>query len=239
MTKMMMRRTMEMKLTIEIEDKIKIQQILNVFETGSINGDYSNVTVFADGPGNIRQITYGRSQTTEYGLLKELLQMYISAKGKYSNDFIPYISVIEKKPLVDDKKFKNLLKLAGKTDPVMKETQDKFFDEFYWEPALTWAINNKFTYPLSMLAIYDSFIHSGGIPMFLRSRFKENVPLNGGSEKEWIKQYLEVRRDWLANHKSRPILRKTVYRPNNILNAIKNNDWELEKPFNANGIIVS
>ena len=47
------------------------EQIVNVFETGSPTGDYGNVTVMDDGPGDKPQVTYGRSQTTEYGNLKE------------------------------------------------------------------------------------------------------------------------------------------------------------------------
>ena len=54
--------------------KDKIQSILNVFETGKPDGDYSNVTIFSDGPKGIRQITYGKSQTTEWGNLNKLIK---------------------------------------------------------------------------------------------------------------------------------------------------------------------
>jgi hypothetical protein len=47
--------------------------------------------------------------------------------------------------------------------------------------------------PLSMLVVYDSFIHSGSVPMFLRKRFIERPPANGGDEKKWIGSYVEVR----------------------------------------------
>lgn len=218
--------------------KNKIQSILNCTETGSIKGDYGNISIFKDGPGNIRQITYGKSQTTEYGLLKELIELYIKNKGIHSEEFKKYLDKIEKKPLVNNKDFLELLEKAA-LDPIMQKTQDAFFDEFYWEPAVEWAESNGFKHPLSLLVIYDSFIHSGGIRMDLRSRFKESVPSKGGKEKEWIKQYLAVRRSWLATHKTRPVLRKTVYRIDDILTAIKKDDWNLEKPYNANGIVVN
>ena len=60
----------------------KIRQIIRCFETGKITGaDYGAIALLSDGPGNRVQITYGASQTTEYGMLKELLDMYIKAKG--------------------------------------------------------------------------------------------------------------------------------------------------------------
>jgi len=43
------------------------EQVVNAFETGSARGDYGNISIYNDGPNQIRQITYGRSQTTEYG----------------------------------------------------------------------------------------------------------------------------------------------------------------------------
>ncbi len=96
-------------------------------------------------------------------------------------------------------------------------------------------VENGFALPLSGLVIYDSYIHSGGIPAFLRRRFPASPPAKGGDEKEWIVQYLEVRLSWLANH-SRPILQKTIYRVKNMLTAVNAGDWELSRPFIANGI---
>ena len=62
------------------------ERVINVFETGSIRGDYSNISIYHDGPNRIRQITYGRAQTTEYSHLRELVQMYVDAAGKYAED---------------------------------------------------------------------------------------------------------------------------------------------------------
>lgn len=49
------------------------EQVINVFETGSAQGNYGTVAVLRDGPHKMRQVTYGRSQTTVYGNLHELL----------------------------------------------------------------------------------------------------------------------------------------------------------------------
>ena len=57
--------------------KQKIESVINVFESGSLQGDYSLVSIYADGVGNSKQITFGRSQTTEQGNLKQLLDYNI------------------------------------------------------------------------------------------------------------------------------------------------------------------
>lgn len=219
-----------------LDKKDKIQSVINVFETGSIEGDYSEVSIFNDGPNDVRQITYGRSQTTEYGNLDDLIKAYVENKGEYSDFFKDYVDKIGKTSLVNDKEFISKLKLSGK-DEIMKKTQDAFFDSHYWNPAFGFLTDNEFTLPLSGLVIYDSYIHSGSVPMFLRNRFSEKTPKNGGDEKKWIEEYLETRNDWLANH-SREILRKTTYRTKNMLTAVKNGNWDLEEPFIANGVTV-
>ena len=221
-----------------VNNKSLIQKIVNVFESGSPEGKYDTLVIYADGVNNSHQITFGRSQTTEQGNLRQLIEMYVENNGKYSTDFVPYLEKIGAESLVDDENFKRLLKEAAQKDKKMCDTQDKFFDKFYWEPALEWAKRNGFKFSLSMLAIYDSYIHSGHIPMFLRKRFKEFTPVNGGDEKKWISSYVDVRHQWLKYHE-RTILRKTIYRTQTFINEIERGNWNLEKlPINANGVIV-
>ena len=144
----------------------------------------------------LKQITYGRSQTTEYGNLRELVQKYVGAKGKFSKDLKSFAEKVGSVPLTDDQKFKDLLKNSGKQDVVMKNTQDTFFDERYFKPAMKWAKDNGFILPLSALVIYDSFIHSGGILWVIRSMFSENPPNLGGNEIEWTTAYVNARHNW-------------------------------------------
>ena len=117
---------------ITTQQKKKITQVINVFETGTINGKYDTIFIYADGPiiggSRIKQISHGRSQTTEYGVLKILVQQYIANNGIYANDMKPYVAKIGKQPsLSTDAIFKNTLKNAGKLDPIMRNTQDSFF----------------------------------------------------------------------------------------------------------------
>ena len=81
--------------------KQKIESVINVFESGSLQGDYSLVSIYADGVGNSKQITFGRSQTTEQGNLKQLLEMYCSnTDAKYAHLLKPYLSKITGKKTI-------------------------------------------------------------------------------------------------------------------------------------------
>lgn len=214
-------------------------RILNVFETGKPDGDYGAIAIFHDGPNEIRQITYGRSQTTEYGNLRELVADYVNAAGVFSSALRPFADKAGTFPLTDDATFKNLLRKAGREDPVMRQVQDRFFDRRYFKPAMQWAATNGFVLPLSALVIYDSFIHSGSIPWIIRGKFPESPPAAGGQEKAWTAAYVKARHDWLANH-PRTILHATVYRTESMKREIARNNWDLSRfPVDANGVAVS
>lgn len=226
-------------MQLTAQQKRICEQVVNVFETGEIEGDYGALVTYADGPHDMRQITYGRSQTTEYGNLDELVQMYVDANGTFSEHLRPFLRKIGVTPLWENSEFKQLLRDAGRKDPVMQRTQDKFFDKRYFQPAMRWADANEFTLPLSALVIYDSFIHSGGIFDFLRKRFPEVPPAQGGDEKTWIKQYVDVRHEWLADH-PREVVRRSVYRTRCFKREISRKNWKLSQlPINANGVNVS
>src|SRR6266566_7880228 len=214
------------------------ERVINAFETGSADGDYGNISIYNDGPERIKQITYGRSQTTEYGHLGELVLMYVRANGQVSNELKPYVDRIGKEALVNDAEFKQLLKRAA-NDPVMQTTQDAFFDKAYFQPAMNWATDQGFLEALSALVIYDSFIHSGSILGFLRRSFSEMPPVKGGNERKWIEEYVNARHNWLANH-SNKILRNTVYRTKCFKAEIARGNWDLSQlPIIANGVKVS
>jgi chitosanase len=217
--------------TITPPIKKKIQDVVSVFETSSVKPRYDILVVMADGPGRCLQITYGKHQTTEYGNLRALIKMYCDSYGRYANDLRSYIGFIGRpdKPLAKNESFKHLLKLAG-TDYIMAEVQDRFFDQYYWDPAFNFFQKQNFTLPLSMLVIYDSFIQSGGILDFLRNRFGERTPINNGNEKRWITAYTNVRDKWLENH-SNPLLPHTDYRTDCLLDAISKDNWDLAKPL--------
>jgi len=226
-------------MTLSAKKKQFVQRIVNVFETGTPEGKYDALVVMPDGANDSRQITYGRSQTTEQGNLKQLLGMYVDAGGQFATSVASFLSQVGSEPLADNEAFKRLLRRAAREDPIMRETQDAFFDKAYWVPAENWFGTNGFSLPLSMLVTYDSYIHSGHIPMFLRKRFIEMPPAKGGNEKKWVSSYVEARHQWLKHH-TRELLRKTVYRTQLVLDEIGRKNWNLATlPIVANGIEVT
>jgi chitosanase len=215
-----------------------IERVINTIETGKPEGDYSNISIFADGPHDIRQITYGRAQTTEYGNLRKLIIMYSEQNGIHSQNLKPYIDKIGSEKLVDNIPFKKLIREAGRNDPIMRQIQDQFFEEVYFMPAMKWADDNGFTLALSALVIYDSYIHSGQILWLLRNMFSESPPASGGNEKKWIRDYINARHDWLSNH-HRPAVRKSNYRTQAFNAQISKGNWDLKTvPIQTNGTDV-
>jgi chitosanase len=223
---------------ITIAQKLKIERIVNVFETGTPDGKYDSISIFADGKGGTRQITYGRSQTTEQGNLKILIEMYIQENGDFAADLQAFLPDIGKNPLVNNTVFKNLLKKAAQQDPTMRNVQDSFCDTVYFQPALHFFDGFGFTFPLSLLVIYDSYIHSGSVPTFLRQRFTELPPSKGGNEKTWVKEYVNVRHEWLKNN-SKVVLHNTIYRTACFKEQFLSNNWDLAKPVSSNGVLIA
>lgn len=224
-------------MTLSPAQRRIIERVLNTFETGRPEGRYDAIAIFPDGPNRIRQITYGKTQTTEYGNLRQLIEMYAGAGGQLSAELRPYVELIGRTPLVDDERFKQLLRQAG-SDPVMQRTQDAFFDRAYFQPALAWAERHGFTKALSMLVIYDSWIHSGRIRDDIRARFPERPPAFGGNEETWIAQYVAARHDWLTNH-GNPVVRPSNYRTRDLMREVARANWDLAQlPILANGTPV-
>lgn len=226
-------------MNLTTNQKRLLERVINTFETGTPDGKYDAIAIFRDGPHDIRQITYGRSQTTEFGNLHELIRMYVDAGGTFSNNLRPFAPLVGNEPLTDNAEFKTLLRRAGREDPVMRQIQDQFFEKRYFQPAMAWADEHGFTQALSALVIYDSFIHSGRILRIIRNMFPEVPPNQGGDEKAWIKAYVKARHTWLANH-HRPVVRNTVYRTKTFKQEIEKGNWDLSLvPIKANGVNVN
>lgn len=221
-----------------------ITEILSVFENGHKTGNYDAFVAYRDAKYNneyYRQITYGRFQTTEFGNLKKLIEIYIEAGGIFATTFIPFVSnigtITDRQPqsLYQNTTFIKALKDAGSTDPIMQTVQELFFEKVYFTPALSWFSSHGFNMPLALLVIFDSFIHSGGILQFLRNRFSEYPPSLGGSEKDWIVQYVATRHAWLANYDTKET-RASKYRTQTLKNLIADQNWQLDKPFITQGV---
>lgn len=213
------------------------QSIVNLFETGAVLGHYGNVTVI---PGDTGHLTFGRSQTTLCsGNLLNLLQRYCGNDGARFGDrlaaWLPRFEDVDLS-LDDDLYLHNILR-ATADDPVMRETQDIFFDEVYWQPAARAAESFGIKSVLGVAVVYDSWVHGSW------KKMSERTSQNAGSlatlgERNWIKAYLETRRSWLANN-TRSDLRATTYRMDAFLRLIEQGYWGLALPLVIRGEEIS
>ena len=109
------------------------QSIINLFETGVVLGDYGNVTVIT---GDTGHLTFGRSQTTlGSGNLLDLLKRYCTNPGTHFGPRLaPWLLRFEATDLSldTDTRLHNTLR-ATADDKVMRDIQDVFFDEVYWQ----------------------------------------------------------------------------------------------------------
>jgi chitosanase len=218
------------------------QAIVNIFETGKVLGDYASVVSVAGDPGGL---TYGKAQTTNNsGNLYLLIKAYTEAAGAmFADELRPYLSRLKDmdpklniNSLEDTVKLHNILRRAGTEDGVMLDTQDAFFDRVYWIPAVTLATEIGIETALGTAVVYDSKIHGSWLRMRDRAIERHGRPETIGEE-TWIAQYLNVRREWLANHPV-PLLRRTVYRMDSLKQLVDEENWALELPFTVRGLRV-
>ena len=181
--------------------------IVNLFETGQVLGDYSAVTVL---PGDTGHLTYGRSQTTlGSGNLAVLIERYCTQAGaRFGARLRDWRASLKArdKALDRDLQLHNLLRACA-DDPVMRDVQDRFFDDTYWQPAVRAAGRLGIRLPLGVAIVYDSWVHGSWGAM--RDRTDRGGTLQQSGEHEWLERYVDTRREWLATH-SNPLLRKTV-----------------------------
>jgi len=128
----------------------------------------------------------------------------------------------------------NILRAAG-GDHVMRATQDAFFDEVYWRPAVIAAKRIGVSTPLGVCVVYDGKVHGSFERM--RDRTNQKHPDAAGDEKAWIGHYVAERRAWLAGH-SNPLLPKTVYRMDAFRTLIDGGKWALPLPLAVRGRII-
>ncbi|MNH07461.1 Chitosanase precursor [compost metagenome] len=213
------------------------QAIVNIFETGSVLGDYGNVTVIKGDSGHL---TFGRSQTTlATGNLHTLIERYCQNPGaRFSERLSPFLARLAACDTALDHAghLHNILR-ATADDPVMRETQDQFFDQTYWQPAEKSADGLHITTPLGLAVVYDSTVH--GSWKLIRDRVtNDKGSPDAAGEREWITAYVEAREEWLANHANK-VLHATVYRTQAFSRLIALGHWGLDLPLVVRGLEIS
>lgn len=205
------------------------EAIVNIFETGHPLGNYASVTLLA---GDTGHLTYGRSQTTlASGNLYLLIKAYCAAAdNQFGAQLAPYLDRLAKRDLTldTDVNFRLLLREAG-DDPVMHDTQDRFFDSGYWTPAVAAAASAGIASALGTTVVYDSFIQ--GAWRVIRDLTNRAHGLASAiGEQAWIAAYVSERRNWLATNKN-TLLHQTVYRMDSFHGLMQESRWDLALPF--------
>jgi len=209
--------------------KLIAQAIVRLFETSTVRGDYSKVTVI---PGDTGHVSYGVFQTTlGAGGLERLLKDYCSRPGaRFAAQLGQYMPRVEQRDvgLDADAVFKNLLRACA-DDLVMRDSQDAFFDAGYWIPASRAADKLAVETPLGSAVVFDGFVQGAfGIVQKLATAAVGEPAAVG--ERAWIAEYVKRRRNWLAGNK-RLDLRPTAYRMEAFERLIDQGYWDLPLPL--------
>jgi hypothetical protein len=213
-------------------DKQGARTIVSIFETGKKFGNPAAVAVLKDGAG----ISYGMHQAThKSGSLLAIVQEYCDRGGQLAaalSQFIPQLKLKDQASvdkLAANAKAKQLLADAGK-EALMRGVQEDIFDKLYLNPAVAACDGSNFVEALSLAVIYDSHIQGGF------AKVRDRVPA-GLDERAWIARYVDEREKWLAGS-AKPIVRKTVYRPQELRTLIAADNWSLATPFKVRGITI-
>jgi chitosanase len=213
------------------------QAVVNIFETGSAQGRYGNVTLIS---GDTGHLTYGRSQTTlASGNLYLLIKAYCDAAGaQFATALNPFLQQLAARDtsLDTNMTFRGLLHAAG-DDPVMHDVQDQFFDRVYWNPSVQAATNSAVNSPLGTNVIYDSHIQ-GAWTTIQNMTNANHGNANQIGEQAWISAYVNERRNWLASNPN-PALQPTVYRMDSFLQLINDDKWDLPLPLTVRGVLIA
>lgn len=230
-------------MPISIDAKRRAQAIINVFETGKAEGDYSATTILGDGAG----ISYGKSQSTDGSdTLDSIVLKYLDLGGKFSAELKKYLDLLtsDATTKADPKnipprvaELMGWLRKAGSEDPLMRTAQDCVFDSFYWMPAQSSCEEMELVHPLSYTAVYDTCIQSGpaGVAK-IRALFPEIPPVRGGDEKKWTQAYIRARKAWLASFTGKTTshtaaVRATTYRMDALQAILDAGNWSLLPPI--------
>ena len=209
--------------------------IVNIFETGRVAGDYGAVTILKGDSGHL---TYGRSQTTlGSGNLFLLIRAYCARPdAQFSGDLTPFLPALSARDtsLDRDSTLREALREAG-DDPAMRNEQDRFFDEHYFNPAVATATARGITESLGQTVVYDSMVHGGFAKV--AARVAAAIGPGGVDQRDWVRRYVAERRSWLKS--LAPPLPATTYRMDAFDKLTGDGAWELPLDLKVRGVTIS
>lgn len=210
--------------------------ILCIFETSSKLPKYSTVATLKDGPGGIKQITWGYHQATDASnTVDEILEDFITIPGDHSKELkeaqlwaeqiLPKFrsnnpTVMQR--LANDNKVKVQLGIIGAL-PEGQLAQRRVFRAKYMAPAIKAVEGSGWVDPISLVAVLDGMTHGSW------ARLRDLTSPQLKVERNWIKAYLLRRNRWLKFAKDP--LPATACRSEALLKLMAEGNYGLVTPF--------
>lgn len=216
-----------------------IKAIVNIFETSHILPQYGAIHVDVNEPGII---SFGCIQfCLSAGSLYELLKRYL-AKGErvVFSELLDFLERVRQRDitLAHDKLFISTL-IASSIDPLMQEAQESFVTDMYWDPAMKRARYVNVSSPLACCIIYDSSVQgSFGKIAEVVQRDMRGLIATFKDEIVWMEKYCTTRKEWLYS-RSNPLVRQSAYRPRELLNLVREQQWNLDLPLRIHGVTIT
>lgn len=216
--------------------------ILCIFETSSKLPKYSTVATLRDGPGGVKQITWGYHQGTDASnTVDEILEEFVKIVREKSYTYGPAIDmailrdwVLDILPkfrsnnptvmqrLANDNKVKVQLGVIGAL-PEGQEAQRTVFRRKYMMPAIAAVEGSGWVDPISLVTVLDGMTHGSW------ARLRDLTSPQLKVERNWIKAYLLRRNKWLRNaHEPLPA---TACRSEALLKLMAEGNYNLTTPF--------
>lgn len=207
----------------------RVRAMINIFEFGAANPDYARSVVV--GPEGVQFAGEAGKK------LAELLNDYRSRpNARFGAELGKYLPrpVAKESAAQNDGELASLLKRAA-ADPEMVNSINDMFSKWSFVPAVQEAKSLGIRSALGIATVLDSRVHGGWASLRDRTTSKlGGTPITGISERTWIREYLTIRREWLANH-ARQDLRAVASRPQALLSLADKNNWELVPPIIIQG----
>lgn len=217
-------------------DKAAARAICSVFETGREQGDPAALAVLDDGAG----VSFGLHQATHgSGSLEAVVREFARRAPQHRESATKWAERLANRTVVNlvalgrNLEFKTWLRQAGAT-PEMKAAQEHVFDEKYMNPAIAECERCDFVEPLALAVVYDAFIQGGWAKCRDNTNFQHKQSVG---ERQWIKDYLNVREAYLKGLKSKAA-QASVYRPQALRKLVQAGNWRLSTPFTVRGRTV-
>lgn len=237
--------------------KEAIEILTGIFEGGSY-------CTLADNPRDTAGgLSYGKHQASELqGSLTQLLKQYVQRTSDPlpSPEYVTELQVhLRLYNAVGNRyqgspaqraAYKKILQTAC-GDPAMQRTQDEFFDERYFDPAMQHAVNLGVFSPLGQSIFYDIAIQAGSARLsFYKSALARWIEQAGSGcsacapkdsagpdEKTFLRYVNNARRNEMLASSS-PAYRASVYRPNEYDKLLDAGNLDFKQDFIFRGVPI-